>query len=266
MSKKSCYTDGMDFLTIHELSVEFDIPARVLRYRFHQLRQDGKLTEGLDYRRDDFVDDQHFVWKINPVSFMRETSFKPVTKPAPLVNELDNHKPPSVTSTVNQPPKSALQSPDGGNHSDNHDPEAGSQRGNEAVTKINSKESGQSVEREMIDLLKGQLVVKDGQIRDLTDQTLKLNDLNVKLVGQTLQQADRIQTLLRLTGGKSELNEMVAKEGEVLPTDDRNVDNNSTDGRHQPGNDPVTRTVSAVDHGGSQSADSNSEQGRPLAA
>jgi hypothetical protein len=34
----------MNFLTIHELSVEFDIPARVLRYRFLQLRQEAKLT------------------------------------------------------------------------------------------------------------------------------------------------------------------------------------------------------------------------------
>lgn len=257
----------MDFLTIHELSVEFDVPSRVLRYRFHLLRQGGKLTEGLDYRRDDFVDEQHFVWKINPMSFMRETGFKPVTKPASLVNELDNHRPTSVTSAVNQPQKPALQSPGGGNHSDNHDTDAGSQRGNEAVTKINSKESGPSVEREMIDLLKGQLVVKDGQIRDLTDQTLKLNDLNVKLVGQTLQQADRIQTLLRLTGGKSEPSEAVAKEGEVLATDDSNVDNKTADGRHHAGNDPVTKTTSVGDRGGGNpSANAHPEQGRPLAA
>jgi len=255
----------MNFLTIHELSVEFDIPARVLRYRFLQLREDTKLVEGVDYRRDDFVDEQHFVWKINPVSFMRETGLKPVTKSAPLVNEPDNHKPASVTSTVNQPQKSAIQTPNGGNHSDNHAPDVGSQRGNEAVTKINHQEPGPSVEREMIDLLKGQLVVKDGQIRDLTDQTLKLNDLNVKLVGQTLQQADRIQTLLRLTGGKSEPDTVVAKEGEVLP-DDGNVDNKAGDGRHQVGNNPVTKATGAGERAGHPSADIRPEQGRPLAA
>ena len=61
----------MEFLTIHELSRQFDTPARVIRYRFHKLRQVGKLAEDQDYRRDDLVDDQHFEWKINPVSFMR---------------------------------------------------------------------------------------------------------------------------------------------------------------------------------------------------
>jgi len=205
----------MNFLGIHEISVEFDIPSRVVRYRFHQLREANKLVESTDYRREDFVDDQHFVWKINPVSFMRETGLKPVTKPASLVNESDNQKSPVVTTTVNQPQKSALQSPTSGNHTVNHEPNAGSQRGNDMVTKPGGKDAGPSLEREIIDVLKGQLVVKDGQIRDLTDQTLKLNDLNVKLVGQTLQQADRIQTLLRLTGGKSEPDTVVAKEGEV---------------------------------------------------
>ena len=71
----------MEFLTIHEVSRQFDIPSRVVRYRLHQLMQAGKLVEGADYRRDDFVDDQHFVWRINPISFMRETGFKPAAKP-----------------------------------------------------------------------------------------------------------------------------------------------------------------------------------------
>jgi hypothetical protein len=223
----------MHFLTIHELSVEFDIPARVLRYRFHQLLQEAKLAEGLDYRRDDFVDEQHFIWKINPVSFMRETGLKPVTKSATLVNEPDNQRPAVVTSTVNQPEKSAIQSPNGGNHAVNHDPELGSQRGNEIVIKPGAKEQGPSIEREMIDLLKGQIVVKDGQIRDLTDQTLKLNDLNVKLVGQTLQQAERIQTLLRLTGGKSEPSEMPVKEGEAASKNEGTVDTKDAETGYQ---------------------------------
>jgi hypothetical protein len=256
----------MDFLTIHELSVEFDVPSRVLRYRFLQLRQEVKLVEGVDYRRDDFVDDQHFVWKINPVSFMRETGLKPVTKSAPLVNEPANQKPSLVTTPVNQPEKSAIQSTHSGNHTVNHGPDVGNQRGNEMVTKPNPKESGPSIEREMIDLLKVQIVVKDGQIRDLTDQTLKLNDLNVKLVGQTLQQAERIQNLLRLTGGKSEANAVVAKEGEVLSTNDEKVDNKAPETRHQPVNDSATKTTGTGDHGGSSSTDIRPEQGRPLAA
>lgn len=61
------------------------------------------------------------------------------------------------------------------------------------------------MEREMIDLLKEQVSVKDRQISNLTDQNQKLNDLNVKLVGQSVHQMQRIETLMRLTGGKVDL-------------------------------------------------------------
>ena len=108
----------MEFLTIHELSRQFDTPARVIRYRFHKLRQAGKLAEVQDYRRDDLVDDQHFEWKINPVSFMHAAGMtlaatgpasalgnSPATKSEPLVAKVDNQPPPPVTETprpVNQ--------------------------------------------------------------------------------------------------------------------------------------------------------------------
>ena len=62
----------MEFLTIHEVSRQFDIPARVVRYRLHQLRQAGKLAEDADYRRDDFVDEQHFVCK-RPAEILRRS-------------------------------------------------------------------------------------------------------------------------------------------------------------------------------------------------
>ena len=50
----------MDFLTLHELSVQFDVSVRVLRHRLRQLLTEGKLVVGRDCRRDDFVDDTHF--------------------------------------------------------------------------------------------------------------------------------------------------------------------------------------------------------------
>ena len=68
----------MMFVTIHELSCELNIPARVIRYRLIHLIADGKLKEHEDFRRDDFKDDQHFVWKIHPLRFMQETGLKPV--------------------------------------------------------------------------------------------------------------------------------------------------------------------------------------------
>ena len=72
------------------------------------------------------------------------------------------------------------------------------------------------MEREMLDFLKGQIGVKDRQIGDLTEQNHKLNDLNVKLVGQSAHQMQRIETLLRLTGGKVELSEVATKDGKPM--------------------------------------------------
>ena len=64
--------------------------------------------------------------------------------------------------------------------------------------------------REMIDLMKDQIKVKDGQLHEQGEQLKDLNDLNVKLTGTMLQQNQKIENLLRLTGGKSEV---VNKEG-----------------------------------------------------
>ena len=66
----------MDFVTIHELSRELNVPARVIRYRLILLIAEGKLKENEDFQRDDFKDEQHFVWKINPLSFMRHINLK----------------------------------------------------------------------------------------------------------------------------------------------------------------------------------------------
>ena len=195
----------MEFLTIHELSTQFDTTARIIRYHFHRLRRAGKLTEDQDFKRDNFVDEQHFEWKINPVSFMRASGMvlSPVEKrtpPAPTVTNLATKPATVVTQPVNQPP---------------------------------AKPAEPGLEREMITLLKDQVKVKDGQITDLSEQNKKLNDLNVKLVGTTVQQQNQIQDLLRLTGGKSDFSETVTKDGQ--PT--RPVDDN-----------PVTKDAHTVNH------------------
>lgn len=261
----------MMFLTIHELSVEFDTPARVLRYRFLQLVQSGKLVEGQDYRRDDFVDDQHFVWRINPVSFTRETGYQVVNKPTQVAAKSSNQENSSVAKQGNEVEKLATKPVNQGGNFDNEkvvlDNSRGSQVGNKnmADTKMPAPMATSPLEREIIDLLKNQIVVKDGQIRDLTDQTLKLNDLNVKLVGQTLKQADHIQTLLRLTGGKSDLSDMVVKEGEATAADGGKMDAKDTGSGYQ--------TVNDTDNHGTNSNAKTSNpppgsthQGRPFAA
>src|SRR6185437_10831511 len=86
----------MEFVTIHDLSRELNTPARVIRYRLINLIADGKLKEHDDFRRDDFKDDQHFVWKIHPLRFMQESGLKPtVTSPSTTDNKIDNQ--PSAT-------------------------------------------------------------------------------------------------------------------------------------------------------------------------
>lgn len=199
----------MEFVTIHDLSREFNIPARVVRYRFHQLLQTQKLAEGEDYRRDEYVDEQHFVWRINPLSFMRETGLAPVSKTLPIPAlgatasgpELVNQKPPLVNEPVTNETKSVNQPADPVTKP-SHPPKA-----------VDTKPDGPSIEREMIDLLKEQVRTKDEQLREQSDHLKKINDLNVKLVGQTVQQAKQIEKLLQLTGGKTELNDLVTKRG-----------------------------------------------------
>jgi hypothetical protein len=73
---------------------------------------------------------------------------------------------------------------------------------NETGNKVDTKEP--SLEREMIDLLKEQIKVKDGQLHEQGEQLKDLNDLNIKLTGTMLQQNQKIENLLRITGGKTE--------------------------------------------------------------
>jgi hypothetical protein len=89
----------MEFVTIHDLSRELNTPARVIRYRLINLIADGKLKENEDFRRDEFKDDQHFIWKIHPVRFMRESGLKPVSSSSTTDNNFGNQPLP----TVNQP-------------------------------------------------------------------------------------------------------------------------------------------------------------------
>jgi len=105
----------MEFVTIHQLSREFDLPARVVRYRFQQLRQEARLKDGEDYRRDDYVDEQHFVWKINPLSFIRETGLKPVSQVDSTILYPVTKTEPVVNQPVNEPSRGLRPMGTGGN-------------------------------------------------------------------------------------------------------------------------------------------------------
>ena len=211
----------MDFVTIHDLSRELNIPARVIRYRFLNLIAEGKLKEYEDFRRDDFKDEQHFVWKINPLSFIRETKSTPQHQSS--VTNTDNHPLPAGNKLDNQSPlavnEAAAKLPPVGNEA------------SKVATEADTESQNRSLAREMIDLLKDQVRVKDGQIKDMGEQIHETHELNLKLTGTMLQQAQKIENLLRLTGGKSEM-------GNVVNPDRHSV--NTTDNQNSPmDNKPV---------------------------
>ena len=196
----------MEFVTIHDLSRELNTPARVIRYRLIHLIMEGKLKENDDFRRDDFKDDQHFVWKINPLTFMRATELKP----AAPVNHIDDNLVTPVTNFDNKPippvnqPEINVGTAGGGslprvNQTGNNPASGVNVNGDKVDTK------GPSLEREMIDLLKEQIKVKDGQLHEQGEQLKDLNDMNMKLTGTMLQQNQKIENLLRITGGKTEM-------------------------------------------------------------
>jgi hypothetical protein len=188
----------MEFVTIHDLSRELNTPARVIRYRLIHLIADGKLKEHEDFRRDDFKDDQHFVWKIHPLRFMQESGLNPtVTKSLTAGNEIDNQPLPTVNQLGNNRAAAKVET-------------------EKTVTDLDNDAGNKALAREMIDLLKDQIRVKDHQLREQGEQIKETHELNLKLTGTMLQQSQKIENLLRLTEGKTEMPEAVTKEGEAV--------------------------------------------------
>src|SRR3954469_22366505 len=95
----------MEFLTLHELSVQLDTSVRVLRHRLRQLLTEGKLVENRDCRREDYVDPTHFVWRVDRVAFIRATGLQPVAtranQPSPSVNPPASQPASPVTNAAN---------------------------------------------------------------------------------------------------------------------------------------------------------------------
>lgn len=209
----------MEFITVHELSRQFNISSRSVRYRLLRLIDARKFKNGEDYRREDYVDPQHFVWKVNPESFLRETELQrttPPAEPAQSVNQVGNQpltdRQPMVNTFGNQPPnlsESAKNRATPGVHHDdsvvNHGSPSVNHRGNQFGNKVEPmvhSPAQQGIEREMIDILKSQISVKDTQINELTTQMKGVTELNVKLNGALLENGVKIENLLQLTGGK----------------------------------------------------------------
>src|SRR5438067_13127330 len=71
----------MEFLTLHQLSRELNKPEKVLRYKFKNLLKKSILVEGEDFIREGYIDDKHFLFKINPLRFSQLTELSPVSPP-----------------------------------------------------------------------------------------------------------------------------------------------------------------------------------------
>src|ERR1700704_638371 len=71
----------MEFLTLHQLSRELNKPEKVLRYKFKKLLKKNTLVEGEDFIREGYIDDKHFLFKINPVRFAQLTELTPAPLP-----------------------------------------------------------------------------------------------------------------------------------------------------------------------------------------
>ena len=202
----------MEFLTVHELSRQFNISARSVRYRLQRLIDNRKFKNGEDYRREDFTDAQHFTWKINPVSFMRESGLQRSTPPENLptgsVNEFGNNPSTNGEPVVNKEDENHNTASNVNADTVNKVANTVNHRSpsvNETVNKeppVVNESAQTEVYREMIDVLKNQISVKDTQIKELTEQVKGAAEMNIKLNGALLANGQKIENLLQLTGGK----------------------------------------------------------------
>jgi hypothetical protein len=147
----------MEFLTLHELSRELNKPERQLHHIFKNLLKTNTLKEGEDFVREGYIDDQHFVFKINPRRFVELTQLNPVPLPDTNgyqpVNNLDNNgyhvDNKSVTNLGNNPHETDTT---GGNQ-----PEKSSTSDTQEIVL-------DDITNDYIELLKQQLREKDKQL------------------------------------------------------------------------------------------------------
>jgi hypothetical protein len=194
----------MEFLTLHQLSRELNKPEKVLRYKFKNLLKKNTLVEGEDFIREGYIDDQHFVFKINPVRFARLTELSPA--PPPDTNGYQG----------------GTQGSDVGTNVGNH----GYQTGTESVTNIGTKTPEVGTQHEnmstadtptspqsamvdkLIGLLEEQLREKDKQLKE-KDEQLKSKDEILKRAQDQAKESQQTQYLA--------LSEIVRLNKHILP-------------------------------------------------
>ena len=204
----------MEFLTLHELSRELNKPERQLRHKFKNLLKKNTLVEGEDFIREGYIDDQHFVFKINPLRFSELTQLNP----APLPDQIVYHGANNVDTNGYQVDNKTV------NNTDTTPQESGTNVGNQQP-KINTSDTQEivldDITNDYIDLLKGQLREKDKQL-SVKDEQLKAKDDLLKLAHEQAKEKDNAQILA--------LGEIIRLNKKLLPPSPgetvRNVDAN----------------------------------------
>ena len=214
----------MEFLTLHELSRELNKPERQLRHKFKNLLKSNTLKDGEDFIREGYIDDQHFVFKINPVRFAELTRLNPAppldSTEYHVGNNLDNSGDQVDTKSVNTVVTNA--------------PEVDTTVGNHQ-SHIDTSDTQEivldDITNDFIELLKEQLREKDKQIA-VKDEQLRSKDELLKLAHEQAKEKDNAQILA--------LGEIIRLNKKLLPPSPsetvRNVDTNG----YQPGNNVDT--------------------------
>jgi hypothetical protein len=226
----------MEFLTLHQLARELNKPEKVLRYKFKKLLRKNTLVEGEDFVREGYIDDKHFLFKINPVRFAQLTELIPAPPPDATgyqsVSNTGNHGYPTDTKMDNQvltkPPEVDTNIGNQKENSDMHDVE---------------ESTNKTVVNDFIELMKEQLREKDRQLKEKDEQLRSKDELlkqaQEQSTGKDSTQFLALQEIIRLnkkllppSPGESVIN----VDANGYPTDtkrDTNVDNQASDiGNH----------------------------------
>jgi hypothetical protein len=215
----------MEFLTLHELSRQLNKPEKILRYSFKKLLRSNTLVEGEDYIRDEYTDDRHFIYKINPLRFIEATRLNPVPLPDSPQETFDNN-------FVNNGYQFGTKLDNNfGTKEQEIDTKAQSPTASTVPPEAHQPPSRDMV-GDLIDVLRDQLKAKDEQIKTQAEQ-LKMAQERIKEGQSTqylaLREIMRLGRLLQLNSGRPSTSEFGTNGYQKAEPMDTNFGNQEVD-------------------------------------
>jgi len=178
---------SMELLTLHQLSRELNKPEKVLRYKFKNLLKKNTLVEGEDFIREGYIDDKHFLFKINPLRFSQLTELAP----APLPDTPEYQRGTNVDTNGYQVGTKSVTNLD--TKTTEVDTSVGNQKEN--VGTNNTQDNyNKTIFNDFIELMKEQLREKDKQLK-AKDEQLKSKDELLKQAQEQTREKDNAQIL-----------------------------------------------------------------------